>query len=102
MGKGRVWTQEEQKLLVENWPSLGMKCAHLFPNHSAQAVKVRSYFLGLRYQGSRTYPCEWKHKKSGSGNITPPTYRAQLCRERLMVGPQVESSTRYTYGRRIV
>lgn len=88
MSRGQFWTDSEQKLLAEHWPMRGMGCADMFPNHSPGAVKVRAYLLGLRFVGNRTYPNPWAPKgkpsrSAGSGQITPLSYRSQLCRERL-------------------
>ena len=87
MNKRRVmWTPEEDHQLAQVWPTQGMKCASQFPRHSPGAVKVRSYKLGLRYvaRPTKSMWSEIKPSRScGSGQITPPSYAAQLCRERL-------------------
>lgn len=41
------WTEAEFELLRSKWPAMGIKCAVMFPERTASAVKQRACLLGL-------------------------------------------------------
>lgn len=50
----RVWTIEEEQILINNYIAIGDAVAALLPNRTVKAIRVRAYKLGIKSPNSWT------------------------------------------------
>jgi len=64
----RPWTQEEDAILKQHYPSMGMRVQTMFSNRSYESVRTRAARLGLRADDA---PQDWRKRQRRAVDPTP-------------------------------